>query len=512
MNGRCFFVAWILMLGVCFPAKLSSQVDSSILAMADWVKAYNHFGKYNPQEKVYLHLDNTSYYHGDNIWFAAYVVSAFDNRPEVLSRTLYVELLDPGGVVVERRVLPIDKGRCHGEFSLTQLPFRTGYYEVRAYTKYMLNFDSRGIFSRVIPVFDSPAVEGDYADRRLARYDDLKYEMKRPRTPRERNVSMRFYPEGGHLVTGLPSRVAFEATDGAGQPLDVAGGRIVGADGSTRAEFSTLHDGRNTVKVFDTTAGRLVVKRYGHLTMLNRIVYGTLRRSKAERAYLHAFRLRKLGIDTPEAIAFVETRRHGVLHDSYFVSRCSDLRPVRPVTEQFAQTRQGADILDALAFFLLRMHNSGILHNDLNISNILYGDDTGGQYRFQVIDTNRMTFNRTLSMRQRLDNLRRLSCPTPAYLYILEQYARRRNADTESVQLEGAIMRLVFDMRQRLKQGIKKDFQTLMVERYIELNVVDGMILPCLRSSRASSIVLKFVSIFSSTPSIASLSIIILIP
>ena len=56
MNGRCFFVAWILMLGVCFPAKLSSQVDSSILAMADWVKAYNRFGKYNPQEKVYLHF------------------------------------------------------------------------------------------------------------------------------------------------------------------------------------------------------------------------------------------------------------------------------------------------------------------------------------------------------------------------------------------------------------------------------------------------------------------------
>ena len=45
--------------------------------------------------------------------------------------------------------------------------------------------------------------------------------------------------------------------------------------------------------------------------------------------------------------------------------------------------------------------------------------------------------------------------PTPAYLYILEQYARCRNADTESVQLEGAIMRLVFEMRQRLKQGIK---------------------------------------------------------
>lgn len=212
--------------------------DSAVMRLMGIAEHLNSFGNMVPQEKVYLHLDNTSYYHGDNIWFAAYVVSAFDNRPEVLSRTLYVELLDPGGVVVERRVLPIDKGRCHGEFSLTQLPFRSGYYEVRAYTKYMLNFDSRGIFSRVIPVFDSPAVEGDYADRRLARYDDLKYEMKRPRTPRERNVSMRFYPEGGHLVTGLPSRVAFEATDGADSrlmlPGDVSSGRTAQRAPSSR--------------------------------------------------------------------------------------------------------------------------------------------------------------------------------------------------------------------------------------------------------------------------------------
>ena len=112
--------------------------DSAVMRLMGIAEHLNSFGNMVPQEKVYLHLDNTSYYHGDNIWFAAYVVSAFDNRPEVLSRTLYVELLDPGGVVVERRVLPIDKGRCHGDFSLTQLPFRSGYYEVRAYTKYML--------------------------------------------------------------------------------------------------------------------------------------------------------------------------------------------------------------------------------------------------------------------------------------------------------------------------------------------------------------------------------------
>lgn len=45
-----------------------------------------------------------------------------------------------------------------------------------------------------------------------------------------------------------------------------------------------LHDGRNTIKRFDSDGTSLAVKRYGHISMLNKVVYGTVRRSKAERA------------------------------------------------------------------------------------------------------------------------------------------------------------------------------------------------------------------------------------
>lgn len=240
-----------LCLGVLNAAAQVMPQDSTLSRLMGYAEHLNSFGSMVPQEKVALHFDNTSYYRGDRIWFAAYVVSAYDNRPVPLSRTLYVELLNPEGVLVERRILPIDDtGRCHGDFSLTQLPFRSGFYEVRAYTKYMLNFDARGIFSRVIAVFDEPQQEGDYADRHMQRHDDTRYESKRPRMQRERRVSLRFYPEGGNLVAGLASRVAFEATDGAGMPLDVEGGRIVGRDGTTRAEFAALYDGRGA---FDYT-------------------------------------------------------------------------------------------------------------------------------------------------------------------------------------------------------------------------------------------------------------------
>lgn len=91
---------------------------------------YRILGMYCLQEKVYLHFDNTSYYQGDPIWFQCYVVTPGLNHPTELSKTLYVELLNPGGEIISKRVLPIRNGRCHSSFELTQLPFYSGFYEV----------------------------------------------------------------------------------------------------------------------------------------------------------------------------------------------------------------------------------------------------------------------------------------------------------------------------------------------------------------------------------------------
>ena len=140
----------------------TAAVDSSILQMAEWVKALNTFGRFNPQEKVYLHFDNTGYYLGETIWFKAYVVSAPQLRPTEMSKVLYVELLTPEGRVVETKKLKIVDGQCHGEFLLTDGTLVGGFYEVRAYTRVMLNWGDDVVFSRVFPVFDTPKREGEY--------------------------------------------------------------------------------------------------------------------------------------------------------------------------------------------------------------------------------------------------------------------------------------------------------------------------------------------------------------
>ena len=142
-----------LLTAICIFAAAASAAqeqlpDTVMRRLLGYAYAASNFGKTLPQEKVHLHLDNTSYFQGDRIWFGCYVVAAGTNRPTALSRTLYVELLNPGGTIIEKRVLPIVDGRCNGNFVLTHLPFYSGFYEIRAYTKYMLGFGEKTVCSR----------------------------------------------------------------------------------------------------------------------------------------------------------------------------------------------------------------------------------------------------------------------------------------------------------------------------------------------------------------------------
>lgn len=188
---------------------VSAVADSIAARPSDDIMNHQYIGL--PQEKVYLHFDNSSYYHGDKIWFKAYVVFAPSNGPTPLSQTLYVELLNPGGKVIEKKTLRIDGGQCHGDFTLNQLPFYSGFYEVRAYTQYMMNFGDEVAFSRAFPVFDRPKRAGDYTDRRMIRNSDVRYGTVRPTIRQPKKLDVRFYPEGGDIIAGIPCRIAFEA-------------------------------------------------------------------------------------------------------------------------------------------------------------------------------------------------------------------------------------------------------------------------------------------------------------
>lgn len=127
--------------------------DAARLAAFVWTAGA--FNRLFTQEKVYLNFDNTGYFKGETIWYKAYVARADSLGAAPPSRVLYVELLNPMGDVVETQKLPIRDGQAHGDFHLDK-PMATGFYEVRAYTRYMMNWDGAWAFSRVLPVFARP--------------------------------------------------------------------------------------------------------------------------------------------------------------------------------------------------------------------------------------------------------------------------------------------------------------------------------------------------------------------
>lgn len=224
-----------------------------------------------------------------------------------------------------------------------------------------------------------------------------------------------------------------------------------------------LHTGRNVIKLFEAEGVRYVVKSFCQMTGFNRLIYGRLRPSKAFRAYSHAARIRRMGIDSPEQIAVVDIRRGLKLRHSYFVSLYSEYSSAATLTEEdFMHDAERIAGLDALSRFIYKMHRNGILHHDLNISNILYGKNISGQYVFQVIDANRMSFHSRLSVKERLKNLRRLSCTPMAFTYILERYASYAGYPSQEWFFKGFLARSLFEIhvwhKNRLKQSLKRIF------------------------------------------------------
>ena len=227
----------------------------------------NHFNRLCPQEKVYLHFDNTAYFQGETIWFSATVVKATDGTVAD-SKVLYVELLSPTGVVLRQQKLQVTDGRCHGSFPLVDasvdeanakrgvLGYPSGYYEVRAYTRTMLNFDSHGCFSRVFPVYKAPEKEGDYSHPQMDAYNAMGDE--RPFTPKSKELNIDFLPEGGHLIAGVKNRIAFKATDKVGRSIQIDS---LTTTGGTHLTLSPQHRGMGSF-LYTPTEPRTKVKAY----------------------------------------------------------------------------------------------------------------------------------------------------------------------------------------------------------------------------------------------------------
>ncbi len=201
---------------------LPAQDSTAIRRIKSFSQHFEAFSKSYPQEKVYLHFDNMSYYLGETIWFKAYAVRADRNSLSNLSKILYVELLNAEGYIVETKKFKLENGACHGDFKLNATNYG-GFYEVRAYTRYMLNFDAANYFSRLFPVYDAPKTPEVYTALMTDRPNSQKIPKIRPDDIQKEQLTLNFFPEGGNLIQNVTSKVAFKATNLNGEDAIITG-------------------------------------------------------------------------------------------------------------------------------------------------------------------------------------------------------------------------------------------------------------------------------------------------
>lgn len=178
------------------------------------------------QEKIFVHTDKTTYLAGEICWFRIYYVDAFFHRPLNLSKIVYVQLLDRNNKPVWQAKIALQEGGGSGSLQLP-VSIISGNYKLRAYTNWMKNFSADYFFEKPLTIINS---------RKIFEPDTL---------PPKKVFELNFFPEGGNLVNGIESKIAFRIVGGDGKGI-ACEGVIVNDKADTVAKYSTVKYGIGT--------------------------------------------------------------------------------------------------------------------------------------------------------------------------------------------------------------------------------------------------------------------------
>lgn len=178
------------------------------------------YSQHFQQEKIHIQFDKSIYSIGETIWFKAYLMTG-DELSEY-SKNFYVDWFDSKGMLLSHTATPIVESSARGQFVVPE-KYTGKLVHVKAYTSWMLNFDSSFLYNKDL-LIDQPQAA------------NAKNTSEKP------IATIQFFPEGGDLVGGVTQRVAFLATNQYAIPVKVSG-CVKNSRSELIDSFSTDHDG-----------------------------------------------------------------------------------------------------------------------------------------------------------------------------------------------------------------------------------------------------------------------------
>lgn len=199
-----------------------TPVDSVVMHL-------NRLAVNGPEEIIYLQTSKGIYETGEDLWFKAYLLDAQSHLLSLRSRTLYLQMSsEKDKTIVWQERYPIEAGIVAGHVYLPEdLPEEN--YMLNAFTRHSFFADSTEVH----------AVRKVKIQKNITRREKLSVETNC-------GIRLATFPEGGYLIAGIPSKLAFKATNELGFPADVKG--ILYEDDAPLLEFESFHAGMGSVR------------------------------------------------------------------------------------------------------------------------------------------------------------------------------------------------------------------------------------------------------------------------
>jgi hypothetical protein len=214
---------------------------------------------------------------------------------------------------------------------------------------------------------------------------------------------------------------------------------------------------RNSLKLFEFKDMTVNVKSFKVPNVINQIAYRFFRKSKAQRSYEYANKLIKLGVGTPQPIAYYEFTTPFLFKKSYYISEHLDCDlTYRELTVNFDYPEYEI-ILRAFTKFTFTLHEKGIHFLDHSPGNTLIKKN-GNSYDFYLVDLNRMNFGK-LDFEARIKNFSRLTIHKSMVEVMSDEYAKCSGEDYNKIfnlmWSETEAFQEKFHRKKRLKKKLK---------------------------------------------------------
>ena len=209
MDTRFLRILATLLSVILLQTGFSQKIDSMMAVYADQY----------PIEKMHIHFDKTIYNKEETIFYKVYILSG--NELSSLSKNVYLEWYDTTGKMIKQTVAPLYQSTAKGSFEIPA-DYKGNFLHVKAFTRWMLNDDPAFAYEKELTI-NTGAPNGVKKQ--------VVYKTK-----------VETFPEGGFLVHGLMTRVAFKATNQFGTPVFIKG-ILVNDKNKVLDTLKVQHDG-----------------------------------------------------------------------------------------------------------------------------------------------------------------------------------------------------------------------------------------------------------------------------